>query len=152
MNLAISCCGGPGGHGKSDMVLTALKSLGLRDDEIFIQSFGEGMSEDRLWGGPDMASLDTCLRYDTEKSFLSSQYKAVVFEEIFDAPAQSLLPLKDVLTRRVFMNGPDRVPLSAQSLSRRAKGKADSTAPHHAWNAVKNHQATATLSTSACDR
>lgn len=105
---------GPGGHGKSDMVLTALRSLGLKDDEIFIQSFGEGMSEDRLWGGPDMASLDTCLRYDTDRSFLSRQFKAVVFEEIFDAPAQSLLPLKDVLTRRVFMNGPDRIPLSAK--------------------------------------
>ena len=42
---------GPGGHGKSDMVLAALKALGLKDSEIFIQSFGEGMSEDRLWGG-----------------------------------------------------------------------------------------------------
>ena len=105
---------GPGGHGKSDMVLAALKALGLKDSEIFIQSFGEGMSEDRLWGGPDMASLDTCLRYDTERSFLAPRYKAVVFEEIFDAPAQSLLPLKDVLTRRVFMNGPDRVQLSAK--------------------------------------
>ena len=105
---------GPGGHGKSDMVLTALKALGLENDEIFIQSFGEGMSEDRLWGGPDMASLDTCLKYDTARSFLAPQYKAVVFEEIFDAPAQSLLPLKDVLTRRVFMNGPDRVPLAAK--------------------------------------
>ena len=105
---------GPGGHGKSDMVLTALKALGLENDEIFIQSFGEGMSEDRLWGGPDMAALDTCLKYDTDRSFLAPQYKAVVFEEIFDAPAQSLLPLKDVLTRRVFMNGPDRVPLAAK--------------------------------------
>jgi len=105
---------GPGGHGKSDMVLTALKALGLQDDEIFVQSFGEGMSEDRLWGGPDMASLDTCLKYDTARSFLSPNYKAVVFEEIFDAPAQSLLPLKDVLTRRVFMNGPERVAMTAK--------------------------------------
>ncbi|MFK8112373.1 MAG: AAA family ATPase [Rubripirellula sp.] len=105
---------GPGGHGKSDMVLTALRALGLSDDEIFIQSFGEGMSEDRLWGGPDMASLDTCLRYDTSRSFLASQYKAVIFEEIFDAPAQALLPLKDVLTRRLFMNGPERVSMNAK--------------------------------------
>jgi MoxR-like ATPase len=105
---------GPGGHGKSEMVLAALRALGLQDEEIFIQSFGEGMSEDRLWGGPDMASLDTCLRYDTSRSFLAPQYKAVIFEEIFDAPAQALLPLKDVLTRRVFMNGPDRVPMNAK--------------------------------------
>ena len=105
---------GPGGHGKSEMVLTALHALGLKDKEIFVQSFGEGMSEDRLWGGPDMASLDTCLRYDTTRSFLAPQYKVAVFEELFDAPAQSLLPLKDVLTRRCFMNGPERVPLSAK--------------------------------------
>ena len=105
---------GPGGHGKSEMVLAALKALGLRQDEIFVQSFGEGMSEDRLWGGPDMTSLEDCLRYDTDRSFLGKQYKAVIFEEIFDAPAQALLPLKDVLTRRVFMNGPDRVSMSAR--------------------------------------
>lgn len=105
---------GPGGHGKSEMVLAGLQALGFRDEEIFVQSFGEGMSEDRLWGGPDMASLDTCLRYDTNRSFLSPRYKVVVFEELFDAPAQALLPLKDVLTRRVFMNGPERVDMSAK--------------------------------------
>ncbi len=105
---------GPGGHGKSEMVIAAVKALGIGEDEIFVQSFGEGMSEDRLWGGPDMASLDTCLRYDTSRSFLAPQYKVVIFEELFDAPAQSLLPLKDVLTRRMFMNGPDRVPLAAK--------------------------------------
>ena len=105
---------GPGGHGKSDMVLSAIRSLGIDDSEIFIQSFGEGMSEDRLWGGPDMASLDHCLRYDTSRSFLAPQFKVVVFEELFDAPAQALLPLKDVLTRRVFMNGPERVDMAAK--------------------------------------
>ena len=105
---------GPGGHGKSEMAVTALRALGLRDEEIFIQSFGEGMSEDRLWGGPDMASLDTCVRYDTTRSFLAPQYKVVIFEELFDAPAQALLPLKDVLTRRVFMNGTERVEMSAK--------------------------------------
>ncbi|TWT79349.1 AAA domain (dynein-related subfamily) [Planctomycetes bacterium CA13] len=105
---------GPGGHGKSEMAVAALRGLGLAESEIFIQSFGEGMSEDRLWGGPDMASLDTCVRYDTTRSFLAPQYKVVIFEELFDAPAQALLPLKDVLTRRVFMNGPERVEMSAK--------------------------------------
>ncbi|WP_146595850.1 AAA family ATPase [Novipirellula galeiformis] len=105
---------GPGGHGKSEMALTALRALGLQDEEIFIQSFGEGMSEDRLWGGPDMASLDTCVRYDTTRSFLAPQYKVVIFEELFDAPAQALLPLKDVLTRRAFMNGNERVEMAAK--------------------------------------
>jgi MoxR-like ATPase len=105
---------GPGGHGKSEMVLAALQSLGITEDEVYVQSFGEGMSEDRLWGGPDMGSLDKCLRYDTARSFLAPQYKAVIFEELFDAPAQALLPLKDVLTRRVFMNGPERVTMRAK--------------------------------------
>ena len=105
---------GPGGHGKSDMVMTAVRGLGIKEEEVFVQSFGEGMSEDRLWGGPDMSSLDTCLRYDTRRSFLAPRYKVVVFEELFDAPAQALLPLKDVLTRRVFMNGPDAVAMNAK--------------------------------------
>ncbi|WP_165440651.1 AAA family ATPase [Rubripirellula amarantea] len=105
---------GPGGHGKSDMVMAALRGLDVDESEVFVQSFGEGMSEDRLWGGPDMASLDTCLKYDTKRSFLAPQYKVVVFEELFDAPAQALLPLKDVLTRRVFMNGPDAVKMNAK--------------------------------------
>ncbi|MFK8112374.1 MAG: hypothetical protein AB8B91_09235 [Rubripirellula sp.] len=61
------------------------------------------MSEDRLWGGPNIAKLDVCLEYDTDRSFLP--YEVVVLEEILDASSQALLPLKDVLTRRCFMNG-----------------------------------------------
>lgn len=105
---------GKGGHGKSEMVMAAVEALGIPEESVFVQSFGEGMSEDRLWGGPDMSSLDECLRYDTERSFLAKRYQVVIFEELFDAPAQALLPLKDVLTRRIFMNGPETVRLNAK--------------------------------------
>jgi hypothetical protein len=102
---------GPGGHGKSDMVMTVLKAMGYKDREIFLQSFGEGMSEDRLWGGPNIARLDECLEYDTDRSFLP--YEVVVLEEILDASSQALLPLKDVLTRRLFMNADQAVPMNS---------------------------------------
>ena len=71
---------GPGGHGKSEMVMAALRSMGYSEEQIFLQSFGEGMSEDRLWGGPNIAKLDVCLEYDTARSFLP--YEVVVLEEI----------------------------------------------------------------------
>ncbi len=65
-----------------------------------------------VWAGHGVARY--LFGYDTSRSILAPQYKVAIFEELFDAPAQSLLPLKDVLTRRVFMNGPDRVPLTAK--------------------------------------
>jgi hypothetical protein len=94
------------------MVMAALRALGYSDEEIFLQSFGEGMSEDRLWGGPNIAKLDQCLEYDTERSFLP--YEVVVLEEILDASSQALLPLKDVLTRRIFFNGDQAVPMNSK--------------------------------------
>ena len=103
---------GPGGHGKSDMVMKSLRAMGYAENEIFLQSFGEGMSEDRLWGGPNIAKLDECLEYDTDRSFLP--YEVVVLEEILDASSQALLPLKDVLTRRVFMNADQAVPMKSK--------------------------------------
>ena len=47
---------GPAGHGKSEMTEHVLTSLGHRDD-TYIYSFGEGMSEDLLWGGIDYKTL-----------------------------------------------------------------------------------------------
>jgi ABC-type transporter Mla maintaining outer membrane lipid asymmetry ATPase subunit MlaF len=41
---------GPGGYGKSVMTLDALKTQATKD-EIYIKSFGEGLTEDVLWGG-----------------------------------------------------------------------------------------------------
>lgn len=94
---------GPGGHGKSEMVTKALSCVA--NDDVFVQSFGEGMDEATLWGGLDFRALDTekVLRYYPENSFLAKEY--AVFEEIFDAPAQVLLALKDTLTAKRLRKG-----------------------------------------------
>jgi hypothetical protein len=96
---------GPGGHGKSEMVETALEGLGLwdRKDPVksatLVQSFGEGLTEDALWGGIDFRKLnsqtDPEMWFNVENSFL--RYPVAVFEELFDAPAFCLLPLKHTL-------------------------------------------------------
>lgn len=104
---------GPGGHGKSEMVAKAL-SVVATEDEIFIQSFGEGMDEATLWGGLDFAALENekVLRYFPENSFLEKPY--AVFEEIFDAPAQVLLALKDTLTAKKMRKGAQVYPMKTQ--------------------------------------
>jgi MoxR-like ATPase len=90
---------GPGGHGKSEMVTAAL-SVVTNEDNVFVQSFGEGMDEATLWGGLDFRALEEekVLRYFPENSFLAKDI--AVFEELFDAPATVLLALKDTLTAR----------------------------------------------------
>lgn len=96
---------GPGGHGKSEMVEAVLEGLGLWDranpdnSETLIQSFGEGLTEDALWGGIDFKKLNCPTNpdmvFNVENSFL--KYPVAVFEELFDAPAFCLLPLKHTL-------------------------------------------------------
>jgi len=95
---------GPGGHGKSEMVSAGLSEV-ADEDEIFVQSFGEGMDEATLWGGLDFRALEDEkeLRYYPENSFLSKDYG--VFEEIFDAPSSVLLALKDTLTAKKLRKG-----------------------------------------------
>jgi len=95
---------GPGGHGKSEMVAAAL-SVVADEDQIFVQSFGEGMDEATLWGGLDFRALEEekVLRYHPENSFLAKEF--AVFEELFDAPASVLLALKDTLTARKLRKG-----------------------------------------------
>lgn len=95
---------GPGGHGKSEMVTAALAVV-AKDEEIFVQSFGEGMDEATLWGGLDFRALEEekILRYHPENSFLVKPY--AVFEEIFDAQASVLLALKDALTAKKLRKG-----------------------------------------------
>jgi hypothetical protein len=96
---------GPGGHGKSEMVEAVLEGLGLWDradpinSQTLIQSFGEGLTEDALWGGIDFKRLnsptDPDMVFNVENSFL--KYPVAVFEELFDAPAFCLLPLKHTI-------------------------------------------------------
>jgi MoxR-like ATPase len=93
---------GPGGHGKSEMIEEAFKQIAV---EPFTQSFGEGMTEDALWGGLDFKALEEekVFKYFPENSFLNYEY--VVFEELFDAPSSVLLGLKDTITSRKLRKG-----------------------------------------------
>lgn len=96
---------GPGGHGKSEMVEEVLIGLGLwsrtdsANSDTLIQSFGEGLTEDALWGGIDFTKLNSTTKpemcFNVENSFLN--YPVAVFEELFDAPAFCLLPLKHTI-------------------------------------------------------
>ncbi len=47
---------GPAGHGKSEMVMEAINGANLARD-CFVQSFGEGMDETRLFGGLNFRRL-----------------------------------------------------------------------------------------------
>lgn len=104
---------GPGGHGKSEMVTAALACVAA-DPDIFVESFGEGMDEAKLWGGLDFASLerDKVLIYHPENSFLAKPY--AVFEELFDAPASVLLSLKDTLTAKKLRKGSQSFAMKTQ--------------------------------------
>ncbi len=104
---------GPGGHGKSEMVAAALAAV-AKEEEIFVQSFGEGLDEATLWGGLNFRKLeeDKILEYFPENSFLARSY--AVFEEMFDAPATVLLALKDTLTARKLRKGAQVFPMATK--------------------------------------
>ncbi len=106
---------GPGGHAKSAMVTQVVRGLGL-EAETFVQSFGEGMDEARLWGGLDFKKLDTekVLEFYPERSFLATNY--AVFEELFDAPPSVLLSLKDTLTAGALRNGAQTFKMQTKSI------------------------------------
>lgn len=101
---------GPGGHGKSEMVEDILEGLGLycRDDlkksSTLIQSFGEGLTEQAIWGGISFKALNDPdnpeMIYHVENSFLN--YEVAVFEEMFDAPAFCLLALKHTIQSKML--------------------------------------------------
>ena len=104
---------GPGGHGKSQMLESVVEALGAKDD-TFVQFFGEGMDEARLYGGLNFEKLEKehILEYYPERSFLN--YRIAIFEELFDAPANVLLALKDVLTSKELRNGAQRFPMRTE--------------------------------------
>lgn len=96
---------GPGGHAKSEMITNVTRSLA--GATTFVQSFGEGMDEARLYGGLDLPALEAGaearIQYRPEHSFLAADI--AVFEELFDSPASVLLSLKDTLTSGALRNG-----------------------------------------------
>ena len=92
---------GRGGHNKSEGTLDVLRELkeeGLINSDPFVMSFGDGLTEESLFGGMNVKKFtdDGIMEYLFKNSFL--EHEIVVFEEIFDAPPQVLLSLKDVLT------------------------------------------------------
>jgi len=118
---------GPAGHGKSEMVEEALRGLGLwevdpdtnlpsANSNTFIQSFGEGLTEDQLWGGIDLRAMEEekIIKYHPEHSFLAKE--VAVFEEMFDAPAICLLPLKHTITQKVLAKGGIYYPMTTKSI------------------------------------
>lgn len=106
---------GPGGYGKSDgatLFFDFLKEKDLVEDEQpFVLSFGQGMTEERLFSGIDIKRFqeEGELIYNLKKAFVS--YEVVIFEELFDAFAGVLLILKDVLQSGEVRMGDTRYPL-----------------------------------------
>lgn len=106
---------GPGGYGKSDgatLFFDFLKERNLVEDEQpFVLSFGQGMTEERLFSGIDIKRFqdEGELIYNLKKAFVS--YEVVIFEELFDAFAGVLLILKDVLQSGEVRMGDTRYPL-----------------------------------------
>lgn len=101
---------GRGGHGKSEIteeVFKHLYDMGVIDEEPFVFAFGDGLTEDKLFGGMDVKLYkeEGIIKYMPEYSFMNHKY--VIFEEIFDAPPNILMALKDIMTSKRFRQGHD---------------------------------------------
>lgn len=98
---------GPGGYGKSHMVTAVFEALGITGDTFF-QTFGQGMTPERLVGSLDLKRLNEegVFRYNTGESFMAKRF--AVFEEMPAASTKVLLDLRDILQRRVYCNGAQR--------------------------------------------
>ena len=96
---------GRGGHGKSVIIEEFIKMIDPTGQETFIQACGEGMTEEKLFGGLNMKRLneDGVIEYNVEDSFMNKKY--VILEEMLDARKSTLLSLKDVLTSGWFRQG-----------------------------------------------
>lgn len=99
---------GRGGHGKSEiteLVLNELHASGNLSSPPFIQAFGDGLTEEKLFGGMNINKYKEhgVIEYLPENSFMN--HEIVVFEEIFDAPPSVLLSLKDIMTSKKFRQG-----------------------------------------------
>ncbi|MEM0354404.1 MAG: AAA family ATPase [Thermoplasmata archaeon] len=108
---------GRGGYGKSEAALLFyeyLKHTNQISSPVFVQSFGLGMTEERLFGGMNIKLFqqEGRVEYLLENSF--ANYEFVVFEEFFDAPAQVLLILKDCLTSKTVRNGSQIFPIKTK--------------------------------------
>lgn len=106
---------GDGGYGKSTMVEAAFKGLGLLD-RTFIQSFGQGMTPEKLVGNLDIKELNDNgkFRYNIDESFLVHEF--AIFEEMPDAALPVLFQLKDTLERKKFRDGVQSVDMKTKTI------------------------------------
>jgi energy-coupling factor transporter ATP-binding protein EcfA2 len=106
---------GPGGYGKTDAAqafFDLLKEEGeIQDERPFVLSFGQGMTEERLFSGIDLKRFqdEGELVYNLKSAFVNFEY--VIFEELFDAFPGVLLILKDVLQSKTVRMGDKSFPL-----------------------------------------
>lgn len=96
---------GRGGHAKSEIVTEVLKFIDPKGNESFVQACGEGLSEEKLFGGMNLVKFQKTgeIEYLVENSFMNKKY--VVFEELLDSRMNVLLSLKDILTSGIFRQG-----------------------------------------------
>ena len=102
---------GKGGFAKTEMSRHVLERNGV---DPFILSCGEGLTEEKLFGGVNLKKLKESgeIEYLLENSFMNSEY--VIFEELFDAPTSVLLSLKDILTSKKFSQGKQRMEIKTK--------------------------------------
>lgn len=96
---------GRGGHAKSEMTEHFLKFIDPDGSKSFVQSCGEGLTEEKLFGGINLKKLEESgeIEYLVENSFMNKEF--VVFEELLDSRINVLLSLKDILTSGRFRQG-----------------------------------------------
>lgn len=96
---------GRGGHAKSEIINEFLKHIDPTGENSFVQACGEGLSEEKLFGGLNLQKFQKTgeIEYLVENSFMNKKF--VVFEELLDSRMNVLLSLKDILTSGIFRQG-----------------------------------------------
>ena len=104
---------GPPGYGKSEMVMSVIRSFGL-EAQSFVKMLSVDIDTAELLGGLDIKRFreSNQVWYNCDDSFMS--YPVVVFEEFADCPPSTLAMLKDILTAKMFRNGSQQYPLKTQ--------------------------------------
>lgn len=107
---------GPGGYGKSEVTLAVFDALyekGIIDEKPFIMSLSEGTTDEELYGNIDLKAMKNDeIIYNVKNSFMNHKY--VIFEEMFDAQAQTLTALKDIMTSKRFRKGSQNVAIRTE--------------------------------------
>jgi len=110
---------GPGGYGKSDAaVLFAqlLKRVGAIQSDPFTMSFGQGMTEEKIFGGIDIKKFQNSgeIEYLLRNSWIMHEF--VIWEELWDANPAVLLILKDALQSGYIRMGNQKVKIKTKMI------------------------------------